>query len=56
MLSRGNECLQIFKSVGVLDKDYDVVALLAHDVYLFLEADILIKFEGLMEGVVPDEK
>ena len=38
-----------FKSAGVLDKDYDIVALPSHDVDPILEAVAQMELEGLME-------
>ena len=40
-----------FMSAGVLDKDYDVMLLPSHDADPFLEADIQMELEGLMERV-----
>ena len=47
---------KLFKSSGVLDKDYDVVALPLHDADPFLEADVQMELEGLMDRVVPGDR
>ena len=44
------------KSAGVLHKDYDVVVLPSHDIDPFLEIEVRIEQEGLMERTVPGER
>jgi len=43
-----------FKLAGILDKDYDV-ALPSYNVDPFLEADVQMELDGLMERVVTGE-
>ena len=53
----GEDHSQIFRSAGVLDMDYDVVALLSLDADPFFEADVVqMELEGLIEGAVPGER
>jgi len=46
-----------FKTAGILYKDYDVLAPSSHDVWIqFMEADVQIELEGLMEREVTGER